>query len=104
MLIYISHPFSGLEENKQKVEAIVRKLVAEHPEHTYISPIHALGYLYDDVSYETGLEYCLSLLNKCDKMLVFGNHASSRGCTAEILYCQEFFIPYEIVGDREGLH
>jgi hypothetical protein len=99
MLVYVSHPFSGLEDNKQKVEAIVRDLVASHPEDVFISPIHALGYLYHDVSYETGLEMCMSLLNRCDKMLVFGDYAKSRGCTAEILYCQEFFIPYEIVGD-----
>lgn len=100
-MIYVSHPFGGKEENKQKVEEIVRGLVKQNPGTTYISPIHAIGYLYSDVSYEQGMEYCLNLLDKCDKMLVFGDHASSRGCTAEILYCQEFFIPYEIVGDGQ---
>lgn len=103
MLVYISHPFGGLEDNRQKVESIVRNLVKQNPDITYISPIHALGYLYSDTSYEAGLEMCLELLDKCDKMLVFGDYASSRGCTAEILYCQEFFIPYEIVEDKEGL-
>jgi hypothetical protein len=101
MLVYTSHPYSGLEENKQKVETIVRKLVAEHPEHTYISPIHALGYLYYDTSYERGLEMCIELLGKCNKMLVFGDWKNSRGCTAEVLYAEMNMIPYEIVGENQ---
>lgn len=97
MLVYVSHPFGGNEENKQKVEEIVRNLVKQNPGITYISPIHALGYLYHDVSYEAGLEMCLELLNKCDKMLVFGDWKQSRGCTAEVLFAETHMLPHEIV-------
>jgi hypothetical protein len=100
-MIYISHPYSGKEENKLKIEAIVRELVAKNPGVTYISPVHAFGYLYNDVDYEAGLEMCLRLLDVCNKMLVFGDWKKSRGCTAEVLYCQQNFIPYEIAGDAQ---
>jgi len=96
-MIYISHPYGGKEENKLKIEAIVRKLVKENPGVTYISPVHAFGYLYNDVDYETGLEYCLNLLDVSDRMLVFGDWKYSRGCTAEVLFAEMHMIPYEIV-------
>lgn len=103
MLVYISHPYGGKEENKQKVEEIVSNLVKQNSGITYISPIHALDYLYHDVSYEAGLEMCLNLLEKCDKMLVFGDWKNSRGCTAEVLFAEMHVISYEIVNDKEVL-
>lgn len=96
MIIYISHPYSGLEENKQKIEEIIKELVREHPEHTYLSPIHTFGFMYYDFSYEQGLEMCLKLLDKCDMMYVYGDWKRSRGCNAEVLYCENNAIPYEI--------
>lgn len=97
MLVYISHPFSGLEENKLKIENIIRTLTLSYPDNTYVSPVHCFGFLYNDVSYENGLEFCLNLLEKCDKMMVFGDWRSSRGCTAEILFAEMHMIPYEIM-------
>lgn len=96
MLIYISHPYGGKQENKQKVEEIINKLVQTNPENTYISPIHCFGFMYDAISYEQGLEMCLNLLERCDKMMVFGNWKNSRGCTAEVLFAEMHMIPYEI--------
>lgn len=100
MLIYVSHPYSAKEENKQKVEAIVRKLAKEHPEHTFLSPIHAVGFMYDDFDYETGLNMCLELLKRCDMMYVFGDWENSRGCKTEINYCKFLGIPYKIFNDQ----
>jgi hypothetical protein len=97
MLIYISHPYGGQEENKQEVEKIIRRLTLLYPEHTYVSPIHCFGFMYDLVQYETGLDMCLELLSKCDKMLVFSDWKSSRGCTAEVLFAEMHMIPYEIM-------
>ena len=68
MNIYISHPYSAKEENKLKVEHIIENLVKEHPEHTYISPIHTFCFMYDKVDYETGINMCLELLKLCDMM------------------------------------
>lgn len=96
MKIYVSHPFGGKHENILEVENIIKELVKLNPDYTYISPIHTFGYLYDAVDYETGLQWCLELLDICDKMLVFGDWKQSRGCTAEVLYAEMHMIPYEI--------
>ena len=96
MLIYISHAYAGKEENKTEVEDIIRTLVKEEPQHTYINPIACFGYLYNDVPYQQGLEMCLKLLSVCDKMYVTGEIEGSQGVKAEIRYCREHAIPYEI--------
>lgn len=96
MLIYISHPYQNKESNKLAIENIVRQLAKEHPEHTFLSPVHAVGFMYNDFDYETGLSMCLQLLSKCNYMYVFGNWQNSRGCKAEIQFCEEFGIEYKI--------
>lgn len=101
--IYVSHPFGGKHENILEVEQIIKDLVKANPEHTYISPIHTFGYLYNDVDYETGLRWCIELLSVCDKMYVFGDWKRSRGCTAEVLYCEMHMIPYEIRRQYEDI-
>ena len=68
--IYIAHPYGGLEENKIKVGQIIKGLAKENPDILYISPIHATGFLYDDVSYEQGMEYCFELLNCCEAYML----------------------------------
>ncbi len=96
LLIYVSHPYSAKEENKQKVEVIVRKLAKEHPKHTFLSPVHAVGFMYDDFDYETGLNMCLELLKRCDIMYVYGDWENSVGCKAEIKFAEENGILYKI--------
>lgn len=98
MIIYISHPYQNKKENKIKIENIIKELVKEHPEHTFISPVHTFGFMYEDVEYEVGLGMCLKLLNRCDYMLVFGDWENSRGCKAEIEYARVRRIPYQIKG------
>ena len=96
MIVYISHAYGGKEENKLEAEKIVRQLVIDEPENTYLSPIHATGFLYNDVPYQQGLDMCLKLLSRCDCMRVYGNYEGSKGVKAEIRYCRENAIPYEI--------
>lgn len=103
MLIYISHPYGGLKNNRINVENIVIELSKKHPENTYISPIHCFGFMYDTVSYEHGLDMCLNLLEQCSQMLVFGDWKNSRGCTAEVLHAENKMIPYEIVSNFGSL-
>lgn len=97
MNIYISHIYQAKEENKLEVEEIIRKLVKEHPEHTYISPIHTFCFMYAELSYEQGINMCLELLKLCDFMYVYGDYKNSRGCTEEIKFCEENKIPYKIL-------
>ena len=99
MLVYISHPFGNDFDNMTYVEDIIKELSKENPDNVYISPIHAFGFLYDCTLYEQGLNMCLELLDRCDEMLVYGDYENSRGCIAEIEYCEDNQIPYIIKGD-----
>ena len=93
MLVYVSHPYGGSEENKAKVEETVRKLSSKFPLDTYVSPIHTFGFMYKDVSYKHGMKMCLDLLDACDYMIVFGSHKSSKGCRIEIRHAKKHRIP-----------
>jgi hypothetical protein len=93
MLIYVSHPYGGLEENKEKVEGIVRSLAKRFPLETYVSPIHTFGFLYEDVSYKQGIKMCLNLLDACDYVIVFGEYKKSKGCRIEIMHARKHDIP-----------
>jgi hypothetical protein len=97
MLIYISHIYQNKQENKLEAEEIVRKLVKEHPEHTYISGLHPFCFMYAETTYEQGINMCLEVLKRCDMMYVYGDYEHSRGCKAEIEFCEENGIPYKII-------
>ena len=96
-LIYVSHPYGGKQENKDKVEEIVRKLIKLHPENIYISPIHTFGYLYNEVDYEYGMKMCLRLLDKCDKIILCKEWTTSKGCCMELHESKIIGIPVEVI-------
>ena len=91
MLIYCSHKFGGSLENAKAAELKIKRLQLADPDNTYISPIHAFGFMYNDVSYEDGIEMCLDLLAKCDAMVILSEE--SRGVKVEIDYCHANKIP-----------
>ena len=93
MLIYCSHKFGGSLENAKAAELKIKRLQLADPSNTYISPIHAFGFMYHDVPYETRLEMCLDLLRRCDKMVVLSE--LSRKVKAEIKFCAKYGIPVE---------
>ena len=95
MLIYCSHKFGGKLENAKDAELKIKKLQLENPSNTYISPIHAFGFMYNAVSYEDGIGMCLDLLNRCDKMIVLSE--KSKGVNIEIGYCISARIPVEFL-------
>jgi len=92
-LVYICHEFGGKQENVEKVTKLIRKLIKSYPSICFLSPIHATGFLYTDVSYEKGMEYCLTLLDMCDEMWTFGSKSDSKGCRIEKEYCKRYKIP-----------
>lgn len=100
---YISHPYGGLEENKEQIEKIITALQTIYPSETFISPVHCFGFLYDTLPYADGLKKCIDLLLHCDAMLVFGNWISSKGCCEEIRQAKLNNIPYAIINERNGL-
>lgn len=91
-MIYISHAFGGDPKNAAEVEEIIKKLVHENPNLTFVSPIHTFGFLYSAVKYDEGMEMCLDLLSKCVGMYVYGE--VSKGVAIEIQYCKEHGILY----------
>lgn len=94
--IYVSHPFQNKKENVDDIENIIKKLVIEYPNYLFLSPVHTFGFLYEAVSYEQGLNYCLDLLDDCDECWVYGNYISSTGCNVEIEYCKQVGIKCKI--------
>lgn len=97
-IVYVSHPYGGNKENRDKVENLIRQLQTDYPTYLFISPISAFSFLYDVTEYQEGLNMCLWLLDKCDEMWVFGEYEDSVGCMSEIAYCQNYLIPYHIIG------
>lgn len=95
-LIYISHPYGGLAENKTEVEAMMRVLCSQKrytKNYCFVSPIHNFGHLYEAMSYKKGLKLCIDLLANCKAMVVMGDWKNSEGCTAEMRYCRKHNIP-----------
>lgn len=87
-MVYVAAPYGEKEENKNKVEMIIKALVRENPEKTHVSPIHSFGHLYSDVDYDTGMGYCLELLSKCEEMILCKGWCNSRGCLIEKEYAE----------------
>ncbi len=83
MLIYCSHCFGNKEANKKLVEEKIIELQVEDLDNVYVSPIHALGHLYDKIPYEQGIELCLDILTSCDALYVLSKEIS-KGVQKEI--------------------
>ncbi len=82
-LIYVAHPYQGKKENEEKADKIIKELYKKYPEHSFVSPIHGIRCGYDDVTISDGLSYCLTLLSKCDEIILCKGWENSVGCTAE---------------------
>jgi hypothetical protein len=92
-LIYLAHPFSGKQENVEKAERILRRLMREYPDYVFYSPLHATGYYYHDVPYDVGMEHCLEILRRCDELWLCEGWENSRGCGIEYSYARGTGIP-----------
>lgn len=100
-VVYISHPQGGKVENEKIVGDLINSLREKFPNHLFVSPIHAFSFAYHTVpEYQIGLDMCLWLLDKCDEMWVFGDYENSVGCLAEIAYCQNNQVYYQIIKEN----
>ena len=110
--IYVSHPYGGLADNKKAVEDLLESLVNAEPDIAgstllsigcdtkFISPIHVFGALYNVLDYIEGLNMCLTLLSKCDVLLLCGDWQNSKGCMAEYAYAKAKGIPTMYAGGK----
>ena len=103
-LVYVSHPYGGLTENRINLEDTINTLEEEgeyfdlvfkncssllpysRKQFTFISPVHAFGFRYEKDDYIDGLEKCIDLLEVCDIVLMCLGWEESKGCVAEYFY------------------
>lgn len=102
-MIYIAHPYQGKRLNKRKVEKIVKSLIKMSVCSTYVSPIHAFGYLYKEVDYAWGMKMCLDLLKQCKSAIFCDGWENSNGCREEMEFCKERGIPFLFYKDVKGI-
>ena len=96
-MCYIAHPFGGLKENVDAVEKIVKDLIHKHPDCTFYSPLHATGFLYEELSYLDGMEHCFEALGRCDALWLAEGWQDSRGCNMEYGFAKAKGIPVEFI-------
>ena len=100
MMIYIAHPYEGLEENKNKIENILEKIAKADIKNTYNSPVLSYGFLYDKIEHHIWEDYCIDLLMMCDKVYFFGDIKSSPDCKLELKMCKRFKKPYIVFNNK----
>ena len=98
-MIYIAHPFGGDPENVTKVEAIILDLVLKIPDHTFYSPLHATGFLYDKLNYIDGMDHCFEALRRCDELWLCEGWQDSRGCNMEYAFAKGKGIPIKFINN-----
>ena len=89
-LIYISGKYGGKEENKIDMECAIRYFREYEGcvDREYISPITAYSFLYNETEYLEGLDCCLTLLDKCDKIYMLPGWEDSTGACIEFGYAK----------------
>ena len=96
-LIYLAHPFGGKQENIEKVQKIITGLIWQMPDHTFYSPLHATGFLYDKLNYIDGMEHCFEALSRCDELGLCEGWKDSQGCNMEYGFAKAKGIPVEFI-------
>lgn len=94
-MIYISHPYTGDEENNRaSAERIAAEFAQKYPDVVFINPLNVMKHLKDtSIPYEVVLEQCKTLLARCEGIIMAGNWKDSRGCMEELGYAKEHHLP-----------
>lgn len=93
ILHYLSHPFTGDEENNRaSAEAIQRELQERSKYILYVNPLANFKAL-KGMEYDKIMGYCLELLSKCVGVTMTGEYRASKGCMIELAYAREYHIP-----------
>ena len=66
------------------------------PDYCFVSPIHTFGFLYHEMGYDEGMTHCLTLLDLCTEIWIFGD---SKGTRIEREYAKKYKIPIVERGD-----
>lgn len=98
-LIYLAHPYGGDPANVEKVEQIIKKLLHRFPALTFYSPLHALGFVYSQLTYMDGMEHCFEALSRCDELWLCAGWEHSRGCNMEYAYAKGKGMPIKFINN-----
>ena len=84
-MIYVSHPFSGNEnQNRKMAREKIAKLSEEFPNIVFINPLDNMQYAEQaSLSYDDILKQCIRLLDSCDGLVMLGDWKNSKGCVEE---------------------
>lgn len=104
VMVYVSAKFQGKKENVKIVEDVIRELIKADKEHdfVFVSPIHCMGWLYEETDYQEGLDWTLELLKRCDAMFVvpgWDEEPVSVGVGQEIELAKKLDIPIHYLED-----
>ena len=96
-LVYLSHPFSGdEEENRKRAARISARLAEERPELVILNPLRCFenfSFPYDEM-----LKKCFAVLARCDEIWMCYGWEDSAGCTKELRYAKEIGIGVRYLG------
>jgi hypothetical protein len=93
--VYFAHEFGGKQENFEHMDEVLRALYStiglQMSELSImpISPLHMLGFAYQYVPYEYGMEMCLNILSQCAMMVTIDGYDDSRGVNIERDFCKK---------------
>ena len=84
-LVYVAHPCgSDIKANRKECRNIISMLTKTlGDKYIFISPVLNYSHMYHDVDYISGMETCLSLLQRCSFLLLAGDWKNSKGCLCE---------------------
>lgn len=100
---YISHPFTGCEEeNRKDAERIRAALKENHPDNCFLNPLGMFG--GKDTDYCTALADAMELLACCDAIILCPGWEESTGCRAEKAFAMQQGIEIRYLEEYPNLH
>ena len=86
---YISHPYTGNEEeNRKKAADVQRHLHEMYADIMCINPLAMFAPLAD-LSYEEVMTYCLEVMHPADAVIMCRGYEKSRGCMREYVAAKQ---------------
>lgn len=81
--IYLSHPFTGNEEeNRRQARAYAAEIAHKRPDILIVNPLDAMQHV-TDLPYLDVLEMTVELMLRCDAVVALGDWKNSKGCCTE---------------------
>ena len=88
-MMYISHPFTGNEEeNAADAKDVKKTLQLTYPNVCFVNPLDEFGD-NDKLDYCTALSLAMELLSRCDGVIFCRDWEKSTGCRAEMAYAKK---------------